>query len=91
MPDVTEPIVVGGLGTMTPSFLRHPRATNKSPKTIRTYRDAATQLEGFLSERGMPTDVAANLGGTRSDRSHAGFPDACGDVDDQGSAPACSP
>ena len=59
MPDVTEPIVVGSLGALTPSFLRHLRATNKSPKTIRTYRDAATQLERFLSQRGMPTDVAA--------------------------------
>lgn len=58
-PEVTRAIVVGSIGSLTPSFLRHLRATNKSPKTIRTYRDAATQLGTFLAQAGMPTNVTA--------------------------------
>jgi site-specific recombinase XerD len=48
---------VGDLATLIPSFERSLRATNKSPKTIATYGEAATQLLAFLRESGMPTEV----------------------------------
>jgi integrase-like protein len=38
------------------SFRRHLRAANKSPKTIRTYADAALQLGAWLPEQGETTD-----------------------------------
>jgi site-specific recombinase XerD len=39
--------------------LRSLRAANKSPKTIKAYREAAVQLLAFLTEHGMPTAVAS--------------------------------
>jgi site-specific recombinase XerD len=41
-----------------PSWARHLRAANRSPRTIQSYLEAANQLVAFLSERGMPTDAA---------------------------------
>ena len=52
------PVSVGDLTTLVPSFERSLRAANKSPKTVKGYGEAARQLLTFLSERGMPTDVA---------------------------------
>jgi site-specific recombinase XerD len=49
---------VGDLATLIPSFERSLRASNKSPKTIATYGEAANQLLAFLRESGMPTQVA---------------------------------
>jgi site-specific recombinase XerD len=49
---------VGDLATLIPSFERSLRASNKSPKTIATYGEAARQLLAFLRESGMPTEVA---------------------------------
>ena len=40
------------------SFERSLRAKNSSPKTIETYLEAATQFARFLSEHGMPQEVA---------------------------------
>jgi len=41
------------------SFLRHLRAGNKAPRTIETYLDAVDLFGRFLTDRGMPTDMAA--------------------------------
>ena len=49
---------VGDLATLIPSFQRSLRASNKSPKTIATYSEAANQLLAFLRASGMPTEVA---------------------------------
>ncbi len=49
---------VGDLATLIPSFERSLRASNKSPKTIATYGEAAAQLLAFFRESGMPTEVA---------------------------------
>jgi site-specific recombinase XerD len=40
------------------SFARHLRAANKSPNTIKSYIEAVTQFDAFLTDRGMPRDVA---------------------------------
>jgi hypothetical protein len=38
-----------------PSFVRHLRAANKSPRTIEAYQAATNLLAQFLVERPMPT------------------------------------
>ena len=48
---------VGDLSALIPSFERSLRAANKSPKTIATYGEAASQLLAFL-RMGMPTEAA---------------------------------
>lgn len=47
------------LDTLSESWQRHLRAANLSPKTIRSYGDAALQFSVFLRQQGMPTDVTA--------------------------------
>jgi site-specific recombinase XerD len=59
MPPQTMKDSVGDLEDLIPSFLRSLRAANKSPKTIKAYREAAVQLLAFLTEHGMPTAVAS--------------------------------
>jgi site-specific recombinase XerD len=51
---VTSPIL-GDLGGLVTSFVRHLRAANKSEQTVLAYRYAADGLAAFLAERGMPT------------------------------------
>ena len=41
-----------------PSFTRHLRAENLSPRTIQTYSESATQLARYLDSQGMPQDLA---------------------------------
>ena len=41
------------------SFTRHLRAENLAPSTVATYVKALHQLNSFLVQQGMPTDVAA--------------------------------
>lgn len=41
------------------SWRRHLRAANKSPKTIKSYQAAATQLRAFLTETGGPGEPSA--------------------------------
>lgn len=41
------------------SFIRHLRAENLSPSTIRTYEDSARQLSAYLAAHGMPGDATA--------------------------------
>ncbi|MEZ4503003.1 MAG: tyrosine-type recombinase/integrase [Dehalococcoidia bacterium] len=41
------------------SFIRHLRAENLSPRTIRSYEESARQLATFLESAGMPTRVGA--------------------------------
>lgn len=42
-----------------PSFVRHLRAENKSPRTIQSYTEAVRRLHDFCSANGMPLEVAA--------------------------------
>jgi site-specific recombinase XerC len=44
---------------VVPSFERHLRAENKSPKTIQSYTEAVRRLHDFLSARGMPLELAS--------------------------------
>lgn len=47
----------GQIEDLIPSWSRSLRARNKSPKTIRGYREAAELFLGFLREKGMPTTL----------------------------------
>ena len=42
------------------SFTRHLRAENLAASTVATYVKALNQLNSFLVQQGMPTDVAAS-------------------------------
>ncbi len=42
---------------LLPSWRRHLRAENKSPRTVQSYTEAAEQFSAFLLDRGMPTTV----------------------------------
>ncbi|HET9416587.1 MAG TPA: integrase, partial [Candidatus Limnocylindria bacterium] len=58
-PASTQSILVDGdLAANVASFARHLRAANLSPKTQKAYLDGLGLLATFLSERGMPTEVA---------------------------------
>jgi site-specific recombinase XerD len=47
------------IDTLVPSFVRHLRAENKSPKTVTAYLLATEGLARFLADRGMPQEVAS--------------------------------
>jgi site-specific recombinase XerD len=49
----------GTLGLLIPSWERSLRATNRAPRTIQAYLEAARLFETFLHDRGMPADVDA--------------------------------
>ncbi len=51
------PTLGGELTGLLPSWRRHLRAENKSPRTIQSYTEAAEQFSAFLTDRGMPTAV----------------------------------
>ena len=44
---------------LVPSFQRHLKAENKSPKTITSYTEAVRRLHDFLTINGMPLEVAS--------------------------------
>lgn len=48
----------GDLAINITSFKRHLAATNKSPKTIKSYLEACTQLAQFVKDKGMPLYLA---------------------------------
>ncbi len=48
---------VGDLTSLLPSWRRHLRAENKSPRTIQSYAEAAEQFQAFLTDVGPPTAV----------------------------------
>lgn len=50
---------VGDIDAMAASFARYLRASNRSPRTIRTYGEAVEGFSRFLTERGMPRRVDA--------------------------------
>src|SRR5690349_16151118 len=52
--------MVEDLASLLPSWRRHLRAENKSPRTVQSYLEAADQFCRFLTATGMPT-VAAGL------------------------------
>jgi site-specific recombinase XerD len=56
LPDKTS--VVGDIDSLSRSFARSLRASNRSPKTVETYLAAIEQLTVFLSDHDLPTDVA---------------------------------
>ena len=58
---VSTPRIVtdGDLAANAASFARHLRAANLTPATQRAYLDGLTLLARFLTDAGMPTDVAA--------------------------------
>jgi site-specific recombinase XerD len=49
---------VGTLSALLPSWARHLRAENKSPRTVQSYLEASGQFVAFLATRGLPTDAA---------------------------------
>ncbi len=48
----------GDIAINITSFKRHLAATNKSPKTIKSYLEACTQLGQFVKDKGMPLYLA---------------------------------
>ena len=59
-PVSTRAIVTDGdLAANAASFTRHLRAANLTPATQRAYLDGLTLLVRFLTDAGMPTNVAA--------------------------------
>lgn len=50
---------LGGVDWLAGSFLRHLKAMNLSPNTIKTYGAACDQFVRFLKASGMPAEVAA--------------------------------
>jgi site-specific recombinase XerD len=48
-----------GLEALVPSFRRHLRAANLSPRTVRGYGDSCELFLRFLAEHGMPTSIDA--------------------------------
>src|SRR5438045_2606640 len=61
MSDTVTSVTVD-VATLARSFERHLRASNRSPRTIETYRAAVDQLDAFLAARGMPRAVASIRG-----------------------------
>jgi site-specific recombinase XerD len=57
-PSTTTPMI-GDLRGLTASFVRHLKASNLSPRTVKTYTEACRGLATFLEERGMPREAAA--------------------------------
>jgi site-specific recombinase XerD len=55
---ITAPSV-GDLATLIPSFRRHLRASNLSPRTVRGYTDSVEILRRYLMRHGMPTTLTA--------------------------------
>ena len=51
------PVPAASYVALVESFVRHLRAENKAPKTIRTYVQAVEQLVRYLAQAGMPTGV----------------------------------
>ena len=47
------------LRLLNDSFARALRASNRSPRTVRSYTDAVQLLADFLDQRGMPTSAAS--------------------------------
>jgi site-specific recombinase XerD len=52
-------VTPGDLGANAASFVRHLRASNLAPRTVRTYLEGVQRLADFLTSHGMPTDLAA--------------------------------
>ena len=55
MPAKLDMVVFGQIEDLIPSWTRSLRARNKSPKTIRGYRETAEIFRAFLVNKGMPT------------------------------------
>jgi len=55
MPRSVPPSSVGHLRTLVPSWVRHLRAGNRSPRTVQSYEESALQFCAFLEDQGFPT------------------------------------
>ena len=55
MPAKLDAVEFGQLADLIPSWTRSLRARNKSPKTIRGYRETTEIFLAFLTDKGMPT------------------------------------
>lgn len=55
MPRSVPPPSVGHLRALVPSWIRHLRAGNRSPRTVQSYEEAALQFCAFLEDQGLPT------------------------------------
>jgi site-specific recombinase XerD len=45
------------VSALLPSWRRHLRAENKSPRTVQSYEESVLQFEAYLHRAGMPTDI----------------------------------
>jgi site-specific recombinase XerD len=54
-----EASTISSISNLASSWSRHLRASRKSPATISTYMEAATQLADHLERAGMPTKVSS--------------------------------
>jgi site-specific recombinase XerD len=59
VPSTAGIVTDGDLGANAASYARHLRAANLTPATQRAYLEALRLLARFLTDAGMPTDVAA--------------------------------
>jgi site-specific recombinase XerD len=53
---VTEASIID-IPALLPSWQRSLRAANRSPRTVQSYAEAATQFSDFLVRKGMPSAV----------------------------------
>jgi site-specific recombinase XerD len=58
MPGAVTPLRFGDVRDEIPAFVDHLEATNKSPRTIESYRETVEQLVAFLVAHELPTDAA---------------------------------
>ncbi len=54
----TQVSTVAGLPRLLPSWRRHLRAANLSPRTIQSYLEAGDQFAAYVAATGMPDDPA---------------------------------
>jgi site-specific recombinase XerD len=47
------------LDALVPSWTRHLRAANLSPRTVQSYAESARRMGAFLDQRGMPSEVSS--------------------------------
>ena len=45
------------VSALLPSWRRHLRAENKSPRTVQSYEESVFQFEAYLHGAGMATDI----------------------------------
>jgi site-specific recombinase XerD len=56
-PDAADHTVPGDIGPNLASFVRHLRAGNRSPATVKAYSDGVGRLAAYLAAKGLPLTV----------------------------------